>query len=307
MGNKGGVIWYMENPVNCCAPLLSVCLLLSGAAFCEAKSITVKYSDHDPPGGMRTDFLKNVWLPEIEKQTGGQVKVQDFWGGALLGSKEIFKGIGGRDHRHGVFSTRGTTRDSWSPSRFSNSSRGGPAKFENMAWFYRKVYEEIPEFNQELKKANQMTLLFTAGLPGAFTGKNPLPNLNALKGDKWRAGDKWALRFLQNAGAVPVSVPWGRCLYGPADRDHRRVFHQLRRVAPDEVRRGGAQSSGFPEALVRHAVYPQRQPRFLERTAPGRARRYSESQCPGRGGVRQDLRRILRQDHGRPESGRFSR
>ena len=86
---------------------------------------------------------------------------------------------------------------------------GGPAKFETMAWLYRKVYEEIPEFTQGLKKANQMTLLFTAGLPGAFTSKNSLKGLGDIKGEKWRAGDKWALRFLKNAGAVPVSVPWG--------------------------------------------------------------------------------------------------
>ena len=78
-----------------------------------------------------------------------------------------------------------------------------------MVWFYKKVYEEIPEFNAELKKANQKTLLFTAGLPGAFTGKNPLKSLDDIKGDKWRAGDKWALRYLKNAGAIPVSVPWG--------------------------------------------------------------------------------------------------
>jgi TRAP-type C4-dicarboxylate transport system substrate-binding protein len=78
-----------------------------------------------------------------------------------------------------------------------------------MAWLYRKVIEEIPEFSQELKRANQKVLLFTAGLPGAFTGKKPIPNLPAIKGQKWRAGDKWGLRFLENAGAVPVSVPWG--------------------------------------------------------------------------------------------------
>ena len=52
------------------------CLLIAGfASVTTAKTYTMKYSDHDPPGGMRTDFLKNVWLPEIEKQTGGKVKV----------------------------------------------------------------------------------------------------------------------------------------------------------------------------------------------------------------------------------------
>ena len=66
-------------------------MALGGSALAE---MTLQYSDHDPPGAMRTGFNKDVWLPEIEKQTGGEVKIQDFFGGALLGSKEILKGIG---------------------------------------------------------------------------------------------------------------------------------------------------------------------------------------------------------------------
>ena len=34
---------------------------ICGPAFGE---MTLKYSDHDPPGGMRTGFNKDVWLPE---------------------------------------------------------------------------------------------------------------------------------------------------------------------------------------------------------------------------------------------------
>jgi len=188
--------------------VLSVLVLFCFTSLSHAKTITMKYSDHDPPGGMRTDFLKNVWLPEIEKQTSGQVKIQDFWGGALLGSKEIFKGIGDGITQAG-FLYPGHYPGQLAAFTIFKLFPRGPAKFETMAWLYRKVYEEIPEFNQELKKANQMTLLFTAGLPGAFTGKKPLNSLADIKGDKWRAGDKWALRFLQNAGAIPVSVPWG--------------------------------------------------------------------------------------------------
>ena len=52
--------------------ILSLSVLVCFASLAGAKTITMKYSDHDPPGGMRTDFLKKVWLPEIEKQTGGK-------------------------------------------------------------------------------------------------------------------------------------------------------------------------------------------------------------------------------------------
>ena len=187
---------------------LSLLLVVCFANISMAKTIMMKYSDHDPPGGMRTKFLKDVWLPEIEKQTGGQVKIQSFFGGALLNSKEVLKGIGDNMTQAG-FLYPGHYPGQLPSFTIYKLFPMGPSKFETMAWLYRKVIEEIPEFGQELKRANQKVLLFTAGLPGAFTGKKPIPNLPAIKGQKWRAGDKWGLRFLENSGAVPVSVPWG--------------------------------------------------------------------------------------------------
>jgi TRAP-type C4-dicarboxylate transport system substrate-binding protein len=199
---------FLEKPVKIFSAVLSVFAILIFASLAEAKTVTFKYSDHDPPGGMRTEFLKNVWLPEIEKQTGGKLKIPDFWGAALLSSKEIFKGIGDGITDAGFLYPGHYPGQLVAYTIFKLFPRG-PSKFETMAWFYHRVYEEIPEFTSELKKVNQRTLLFTAGLPGAFTGKNQLSRLADIKGDKWRAGDKWALRFLKNAGAVPVSVPWG--------------------------------------------------------------------------------------------------
>jgi len=186
---------------------LSLLVLIFWIAKSEAKTITFKYNDHDPPGGMRTEFIKNVFLQEVVKQTGGQLKIQDFWGGALMGSKEILKGLGAAVADMGFVYPGHYPGQLVSFTIFKLFPRG-PSKFETMVWFYRKVYEEIPSFSGELKKVNQKTMLFTAGLPGAFTGKNPLNSIDDIKGDKWRAGDKWALRYLKNAGASPVSVPW---------------------------------------------------------------------------------------------------
>jgi len=188
-------------------PLFFIFILLLTSSISEGQTITIKYSDHDPPGGMRTQFVKNVWFSEIMKQTGGKVKFQDFWGGALLSSKEVLRGIGDGVTNFGFVYPGHYPGELVSFTIFKIFPRG-PSKFETMAWLYRKIYDEIPEFKAELTKANQMTLMFTAGLPGAFTGKKALRRLDDLKGDKWRAGDKWALRFLKTAGAVPVSVPW---------------------------------------------------------------------------------------------------
>ncbi len=192
----------------CMIPVILFILAMGLTTVCQAGAITIKYSDHDPPGGMRSGFITDVWFPEIITQTEGRVKIQDFWGGALLGSKEILKGIGDGVTHMGFIYPGHYPGQLPAHTIFKLFPRG-PAKFENMVWFYRKVYEEMPEFKAELKRANVMPIMITAGLPGAFTGKNPLSGLKDIVGDKWRAGDKWTLRYLKNAGAVPVSVPWG--------------------------------------------------------------------------------------------------
>jgi TRAP-type C4-dicarboxylate transport system substrate-binding protein len=84
----------------------------------------------------------------------------------------------------------------------------GPGSWAAQRWFYDKVYSEVPEFKAELQKFNQMPLLATAGLPGAFLSTKPITKVDDLKGRKWRASSRWVLAFLKNAGATPVSVPW---------------------------------------------------------------------------------------------------
>ncbi|MCG8547446.1 MAG: TRAP transporter substrate-binding protein DctP [Alphaproteobacteria bacterium] len=170
--------------------------------------VTLKYSDHDPPGGMRTGFNKKVWLPEIEKQTGGEVKIQDFFGGALFKSKEILKGVGDGVTDIGFVFPGHYPRQLQAHGIYNLFPRG-PKKYEDMVWLWREVNEKVPAFKAELKKANVVVVFYGAGLPAAFAGKKPIKQIADIKGDKWRAGSKWLLKYLGNAGAQPVAVPWG--------------------------------------------------------------------------------------------------
>jgi len=177
------------------------------AGGAAAADVTLKYSDHDPLGGMRTNFVKEVWLAEIEKQSGGKVKIQDFWGGALMSSREALKGVGAGVSDMGFIFPGHYPGELPGHSIFNLFPRG-PNNFETMAWLYRKAYDEVPEIKEELTKLGVMPVMVTAGLPGAFVATKPIKTLADIRGDKWRAGGKWQLRFLENAGAVPVSVPW---------------------------------------------------------------------------------------------------
>ena len=52
-------------------------------------------------------------------------------------------------------------------------------------------------------------IFFATGYPVAFFSTNPLKSLEDMKGDKWRTASFWHRDFLRNAGASPVSMPWG--------------------------------------------------------------------------------------------------
>src|SRR5699024_2496386 len=64
----------------------------------EEYSITLNYSDHDPPNGMRTKFLQEYWFPAIEDETDGKVRINPVFGGGLLSSSEALDGEIGRAH-----------------------------------------------------------------------------------------------------------------------------------------------------------------------------------------------------------------
>jgi TRAP-type C4-dicarboxylate transport system substrate-binding protein len=193
--------------------LLGLVVLITGiftTTACFAGGVILKYSDHDPSSGIRPTFIKNVWLDEIEKQTNGKVKIQDFWGGSLLGAKESLMGV-----EDGITNIALVFPDFY-PNQLPVHQifrlfPVGPGKWENLSWFYQKAYQEVPELGAELKKYNQKPLFIAAGLPAAFTSTKPITNISDLKGSKWRASSRWALAYLKNAGATPVSVPWADC------------------------------------------------------------------------------------------------
>jgi len=180
-------------------------------AFAAEKPIVIKYSDHDPPGGLRTDFVKEVWLNEIEKQTNGRVKIRDYWGGALLTAPEALKGIGDGVTQMGFIYPDFFPKRLVSFQIFKLFPRA-PSKWENISWIYRIVYDQIPAFKAEFEeKWNQKLLLVTSALPGAFCSSKPITSIDDLKGNKWRCSSRWQLEMLKNVGAIPVSVPWADC------------------------------------------------------------------------------------------------
>jgi len=173
----------------------------------EEYSITLNYSDHDPPNGMRTKFLQEYWFPAIEDETDGKVRINPVFGGGLLSSSEALDGV-----REGVADIGLVYPDNYSQRMFSYELLKlfpvAPSDFEGMYEIFDRALTELPQFSEDLEKNNQVPLLITTGLPIVFGSTSELNSLEDVQGDDWRASSRWYLETMRNMGANPVSVPW---------------------------------------------------------------------------------------------------
>lgn len=55
-------------------------LLLSGLSSAQT---TLRYSDHEPLGNMRTRFFKDVFFATIEQESKGRLKIEDHWNSSV--------------------------------------------------------------------------------------------------------------------------------------------------------------------------------------------------------------------------------
>lgn len=173
----------------------------------EEYEITLNYSDHDPPSGMRTKFIEEYWFPEIEKETDGKVKINAIYGGGLLSSSEALDGV-----RDGVADMGLIYPDNYPQRMFTYDLfklfPEAPEDFDSIYNIFDQAMDELPTLRDNLEENNQIPLLITTGLPIVFGSSEKLDSLADLEGGQWRASSRWYLEAIKNVGANPISVPW---------------------------------------------------------------------------------------------------
>lgn len=189
------------------AILATVLLLLLQPAAASAQKI-LRYTDHEPLGGMRTKFIKEVFFAAIEKESNGRLKIDDHWDGELASGYDALRILGA-----GTVADIGIVVPEYAANELPlhqifKSFLSGPTG-DRQVTFFRRAYADIPAFPGELKKNNVVNIFFATGYPVAFFGIAPLKTLEDIKGNKWRTASFWHRDFLRNAGANPVSIPWG--------------------------------------------------------------------------------------------------
>ncbi|MCP1225998.1 TRAP transporter substrate-binding protein DctP [Sebaldella sp. S0638] len=179
-------------------------LFLPAAGLAE---ITLRYTDHEPLGRMRTQFIKDVFLANVEKESNGRIKIEDNWDSKVTDGYKALQAIG-KDGTADI----GIVVPEYSANELPlhqmfKSFPVGPTSDKQVA-FFRRIYAEVPAFSAELEKENVVTIFISTGYPVAFFSTKPLNNLKDIKGEKWRSASFWHKDFLQNVGATPVTMPW---------------------------------------------------------------------------------------------------
>lgn len=189
--------------------LLLAALLLPSASFAQK---ILKYSDHEPLGGMRTRFIKDVFFAAIEKESNGRLKIEDRWDSVVSTGYDALRVVGDGKVADMAIVVPEYSAKELPLHQLLKSFPAGPSGDKQVA-FFRRAYAEIPAFAAELQKNNVVEIFLGTGYPVAFFSSQPLDSLNDLKGHTWRSASFWHQDFLRNAGATPVSMPWGEGVF----------------------------------------------------------------------------------------------
>ncbi len=173
---------------------------------------TLDYTDHEPLGGMRTQFIKDVFFPALEKESQGRLTVEGHWGGEIARSYDALRAVGKDGLADMAIVVPEYTPAELPLHQIFKSFPVGPSGDRQVA-FFRRVYAEVPDFHEELAQQNVVVLLFATGFPVAFLSTGPLASLEDIRGGRWRSASFWHQDFLRNAGAEPVTMPWGDEVY----------------------------------------------------------------------------------------------
>ena len=189
--------------------LLLAALLLPATAFAQK---VLRYSDHEPLGGMRTQFIKDVFFAAIDKESKGRLKIEDRWDSVVSTGYDALRTVG-----EGKVADMAIVVPEYSAKELPlhqifKSYPTGPTGDRQVA-FFRRAYAEILEFPAELRKNNVVEVFLGTGYPVAFFSTLPMDSLGDLKGRSWRSASFWHQDFLRNAGATPVSMPWGEGVF----------------------------------------------------------------------------------------------
>jgi TRAP-type C4-dicarboxylate transport system substrate-binding protein len=182
-----------------------VWIVLFNTQQATSKTISLKFASNSLPDYLR-GRAEQAFLKEIENQTKGEVSFISYFDSTFLKGEEILGGVGS-----GAVDL-GHVNIAYYPKRLIINSavyliQRGPTQFENIAWVYDRLYNELPMLNDEFAKFDQKIVYTYPVLPTAVCFNQPVKRFADFRGKRIRSASRWSLEIMKGMGVVPISSP----------------------------------------------------------------------------------------------------
>jgi TRAP-type C4-dicarboxylate transport system substrate-binding protein len=165
----------------------------------KGEVITLSYSVFFPPTHVQAQTAV-AWAAEIEKRSGGRVKINVVPGGALTPAAQCYEGV-----EKGI-SDIGMSCFAYTRGRFPLlEALDLPLGYPNGATATRLANEMVAKFNPAEISGVKVLYIHAHG-PGILASKKPVRRLEDFKGLKVRATGLSAM-IVESLGGTPVALP----------------------------------------------------------------------------------------------------
>ncbi len=201
-------------PSLTCA-VIGLCLVIATPQVAAAETIVLKKADFGAATQTRTK-RSMWWSQEIEKRSGGQVKIQYFPAGSLLKASDTYEGV-----RSGAVDI-GIWVQAYNPSVSPMSglfflpgvsSHIGPALQAVSELIFTS---EFTFYRDEMRKLGVEPLYAWGVSDQELIATKPLAGLADLRGMKVRVIGKAWPKLISKFGGTPVAMPWPEVYEGLA-------------------------------------------------------------------------------------------
>lgn len=182
----------------------SVFAAAQAAPALAADTYTWNYADIQAPGNLRT---RNVewWISELDKRSGGRIKIQAFWAGALVGGKDIAVGVSSGYPELGanvyVYDTSYVPALSLFELPIADSAETAIRAFQDMVMNNEAVRADLAK-----RKLVPLTVFGHLGNIMGVSSK-AVAGPDDLRGMRLRAPGGTTARALERLGAEVVTMP----------------------------------------------------------------------------------------------------
>jgi len=187
--------------------IASVASVATDVSVASAETM-LRYTDGGPNRGTRA-AAQNFFAKEVERLSGGDLKIEIHWGGALLKWKAALGGIGAGT------ADMGAVLAAYAPNQLKALAIGDLPLNNSDAWVGMRAMYELMTTNKELQaslaKQNVVYIgnFTTTAVQFECAGDHKINTVADIKGKKMRASGVYA-KVLNDLGANMVSMTYGK-------------------------------------------------------------------------------------------------